>query len=257
MKKISCLLICLSFLSIPSIAQADDIEILIGDLPTMAAADGRGRNLEIIKAVMEKCGHKVSFTIQPFTRHWESYQSGQADAVADVPEGMAMEGAASKVYLHLQNGVSFLKSSGADYNGLEDLAGKKVIAFMGADGILPSLKEQKGSFAQYREVTDQMTQNKTLFGKRIDAVIGDGMLFAEYTHLLQKQSNLRLDPNQPVTFKAIFPPSPYVVVFRNSSHTGDFNRCFDELSENGTIEKINMSWASKYREILGEDYVAN
>ncbi|WP_208988386.1 hypothetical protein [Labrenzia sp. VG12] len=55
-------------------AKADDIKILAGNLPPMFLDGGKGREAEIISAVMEKCGHSVSFEIQPFTRHWETYK---------------------------------------------------------------------------------------------------------------------------------------------------------------------------------------
>ncbi|MTI42705.1 transporter substrate-binding domain-containing protein [Roseibium hamelinense] len=240
-------------LTIP--ASADQITVLAGDLPPMFLADGQGREAEIIKKTLEKCGHEVTFEIQPFTRHWESFKSGAGDAVATVPVGMPVGGAESNVYIRYQNGVSFLTGAGTEYNGLEDLAGKKVIAFKGAGSIIPGLSEHTGSFDDYREVTDQITQSRSLFGGRVDAIIGDGMLFAEYNRQLQGQADLRFDPNQPVTFKAVFESSPYAMVFRDPQHTEDFNRCFSELDADGTIAKINTAWVDKYRDSLGESYL--
>ncbi|WP_208996971.1 ABC transporter substrate-binding protein [Roseibium denhamense] len=181
-------------------AAADEITILAGNLPPMFLEGGDGREAEIITATLEKCGHSATFEIQPFTRHWESFKSGKGDAVSTVPVGMPVDGTASEVYIHYQNGVSFLSDSGAAYEGLEDLAGKKVIGFKGAEAIIPGLADHTGSFADYREVTDQITQSRSLFGGRVDAIIGDGMLFAEYNRQLQGQTDLRFDPNQPVTF---------------------------------------------------------
>lgn len=236
-------------------AQADDIKVLAGNLPPMFLDGGKGREAEIITAVMEKCGHTVSFEIQPFTRHWETYKSGDGDAVATVPQGMPIDGMASDVYIHYQNGVSFLSDSGANYTGLGDLAGKKVIGFKGAESIIPGLADHTGSFADYREVTDQITQSRSLFGGRVDAIIGDGMLFAEYNQQLRGQSDLRFDPNQSVTFKAVFASSPYTMAFRNAAHAEDFNRCFKELDADGTIAGINTAWVDKYRDSLGESYL--
>ena len=255
MKKISLMAFGLltAVASVP--AHADDIKVMAGNLPPMFLEGGKGREAEIITAVMEKCGHTVTFEIQPFTRHWETYKSGEGDAVTTVPQGMPIDGTASDVYIHYQNGVSFLTDAGSSYTGLGDLAGKKVIGFKGAESIIPGLSDHTGSFADYREVTDQITQSRSLFGGRVDAIIGDGMLFAEYNQQLRGQSDLRFDPNQSVTFTAVFDSSPYTMAFRDASHTADFNRCYKELEADGTIAKINTAWVDKYRDSLGDSYL--
>ena len=106
----------------PAVATADEITILAGDLPPMFNADGSGREAEIISTVMERCGHTVSFEIQPFTRHWKTYASGTGDAVATVPVGMPLGGHQSDVYIQYQNGVSFLTDAGNTYGDLAALA---------------------------------------------------------------------------------------------------------------------------------------
>lgn len=236
-------------------ASADEITVMAGDLAPMFLKDGKGREAEIITAALEKCGHTAKFEIQPFTRHWESYNSGKGDAVATVPVGMPIEGTATSEYIRYQNGVSYLTDSNADFGKIEDLKGKKVIGFKGAESIIPGLADHTGSFADYREVTDQITQSRTLFGKRVDAIIGDGMLFAEYNSQLRSQNGLKFDPNQPVTFKAVFDSSPYAMAFRNAGHAADFDRCFKEIEADGTVAAINKTWVDKYRDSLGNSYL--
>jgi len=255
MKKISLTMLGFLVTAVSAPAHADDIKIMAGNLPPMFLDGGKGREAEIITAVMEKCGHTVSFEIQPFTRHWESYKSGEGDAVTTVPQGMPIDGTASDVYIHYQNGVSYLSDAGGNYDGLEDLTGKKVIGFKGAESIIPGLADHTGSFADYREVTDQITQSRSLFGGRVDAIIGDGMLFAEYNQQLRGQGDLRFDPDQPVTFKAVFASSPYTMAFRNAAHAEDFNRCYKELDADGTIAAINTAWVDRYRDSLGQSYL--
>lgn len=239
----------------PFSAVADEITVMAGDLAPMFLKGGKGREAEIITAALEKCGHTVKFKIQPFTRHWESYKAGKGDAVATVPVGMPIDGTATGEYIRYQNGVSFLSDGGADFGKIEDLKGKKVIGFKGAETIIPGLSNHTGAFADYREVTDQITQSRTLFGKRVDAIIGDGMLFAEYNRQLRSQSGLKFDPNQPVTFKAVFDSSPYAMAFRNADHAADFDRCFKEIEADGTVAAINKAWVDKYRDSLGSSYL--
>lgn len=243
---------------LPAMASAEDLTILAGDLPPMFNADGTGREAEVITTVMERCGHSVTFEIQPFTRHWKTYANGKGDGVATVPLGMPLDGHQSEVYIQYQNGVSSLTEASASYADLGALSGQSVIAFMGASEILPGLKDAVPSFKSYKEVADQIGQSRMIFGKRVNAVIGDGMIFAEYNRQLRDQADdLMFDPNQGVTFQAIFAPSDYGMNFRSEALTADFNRCYSEASADGTIDAINKKWADQYRDTLGTQYLGH
>jgi len=240
---------------IPAFAHAEDLTILAGDLPPMFNADGTGREAEVITTVMERCGHSVTFEIQPFTRHWKTYANGKGDGVATVPLGMPLDGVQSDAYIQYQNGVSSLSEAGAGYADLSALSGQSVIAFMGASEIIPGLQDAVPSFKSYKEIADQIGQSRMIFGHRVDAVIGDGMIFAEYNRQLREQADLMFDPNQDVTFQAIFAPSDYGMNFRTEALTEDFNRCYGEAKAYGTLDAINQKWAERYRDTLGTQYL--
>ncbi|WP_270729451.1 substrate-binding periplasmic protein [Shimia sp. Alg240-R146] len=238
-------------------AHAETLKIMAADLPPMVNSDGTGREAEVVSSVMQHCGYDVSFELQPFTRHWASFDSGEGDAVMTVPTGMPMAGTQSKTYVSYQNGVSFLADSGHNIASLADLNGMKIAAFEGASGILPGLSETVDSFASYREMADQETQSKLLLGKRVDGILGDGMLFAAYmTNLRDAGATSGVDANQPVQFRAIFEPSNYAMNFRDAEIAAKFDRCFSELEADGTIAKINTKWVDKYRDTLADDYLS-
>jgi len=256
MRLISSLMLGLTAAVMSSSVQADTIEILAGDLPPMFFEDGTGREAELITGAMERCGHSVRFTIQPFTRHWTSYENGEADAVATVPLGMPLKGTSTSAYIEYQNGVSYLAEGDNSFPTLDALSGHSVIAFKGASEILPGFGDVTSSFSDYREVTDQITQSRMLFGKRVDAIVGDGMLFAEYnSQLVNQKDSLKFDPTQPVSFQALFEPSPYAIVFRDAELAAAFDRCFSEMKEDGTVDQINKAWVDKYRATLGSSYL--
>ncbi len=237
-------------------AQAEHVAVLAGNLPPMFMEGGGGREAEVITAVMEHCGHTVSFLIEPFTRHWASYEAGKGDAVATVPPGMTLPGGQTAVYIRYQNGVSTLAANDIGGAGLDGLAGQRVIAFAGAEQVVPELAGQTGRFGSYREIADQIGQSRMIFGHRVDAVIGDGMIFAEYNRSLREDpSALMFDPNQPVVFRAIFEPSSYVMNFRDPAIAADFDRCFAELDAAGAVGAINRKWAERYRDTLGDQYM--
>ncbi|SMP12956.1 substrate-binding periplasmic protein [Shimia sagamensis] len=238
-------------------AVADTVTILAADLPPMVYSDGSGREAEIVTQVMQHCGHDVNYVVQPFTRHWATYEGGTGDAVMTVPLGMPMDGAQSAPYIAYQNGVSYLASIGSDFGALDDLAGLSIAAFEGASGILPGLSDAQGSFGSYREMADQETQSKLLFGGRVDGILGDGMLFAAYAASLRDAgSSAGVDASQQLEFRAIFEPSNYAMNFRDPDMSVAFDRCFSELEANGTIAAINTKWIDKYRDTLADNYLS-
>lgn len=238
-------------------AIAAEVEVLVGDLPPMVNQDGSGREAEIISATLEHCGHTAKFTIQPFTRHWQSFESGKGDAVATVPVGMPTGGTQTAPYVAYQNGISFLKSSGLQVTALGDLDGTRIVAFEGASNIIPGLSGATGGFKSYREMADQETQSKLLYGKRVDGIVGDGMLFAEFARQLQEAGAASgVDASQPIEFRAIFEPTPYGMSFRDPAIAADFDRCFAELEAEGKIAEINSRWTDKYREALSDNYMS-
>ncbi|WP_282078324.1 transporter substrate-binding domain-containing protein [Epibacterium ulvae] len=240
----------------PIVVQAETLTILAGNLPPMVDAHGKGREAEVITTVLERCGHSVTFKIEPFTRHWKSYAAGEGDGVATVPMGMELPGGQSGAYIQYQNGVSSLSARNDNFAALENLQGHSVIAFMGASQIIPGLADATSEFSKYQEIADQIGQSRMIFAGRVDAVIGDGMIFAEYNAQLQANSeDLRFDPHQDVSFQAIFAPSDYAMNFRSDAITADFNRCYGDAMADGTLDAINKKWVEKYRDTLGAQYL--
>ena len=245
----------LTFLS--SAVAAAEIEVMAGDLPPMIQKDGTGREAEIISTVLGHCGHSVVFTVQPFTRHWQSFEKGSGDAVATVPVGMPTAGTQTQSYISYQNGVSYLTSSGHEASALSDLSGWNIVAFEGASNIIPGLGGSTSEFKSYREMADQKTQSKLLYGKRVDGILGDGMLFAEFARQLQEAgAGSGVDASQSIEFRAIFDPSPYAMSFRDPALAADFDRRFAELEAAGTIAEINTKWTDKYRDALEGNYMS-
>lgn len=238
---------------------ADQLVIVAPELPPMFHPDGTGRDALIIRETLGACGHSVRFRIVPMGRHWGDYGTGAADGVAVVPPGMRLPGWESDVYARYQNGASVLASSGLKVGSLADLVGKRVVTFAGGTEILPGLREIADRFADLRERADQMVHSNLLFAGRVDAVLGDGLIFAEYNRQLRDRSaagqHLPFDPAQSVVFTAIFPPSPYTMVFRNERLRDDFNRCLAVLSVTGRIDDIARAAVEPYRDTVGNRYL--
>lgn len=239
--------------------RAGQVVVVAPELPPMFHADGTGRDALIIREALGACGHGVRFRIVPMGRHWNDYGTGAADAVAVVPPGMRLPGWESDVYAHYQNGASVLKSSGLAVGTLADLTGRRVVTFAGGTDILPGLREFADRLADLRERADQMVHSNLLFAGRVDAVLGDGLIFAEYNRQLRERVKagqpLPFDPGQAVVFTAIFPPTPYTVVFRDERLRDDFNRCLGVLTVTGRIDDIARAAVEPYRDTVGNRYL--
>ena len=233
-------------------AHAQDLTIKMGELPPHIDSDGSGREAELIRSVAEACGWTVSFEVEPFTRHWRSFQDGAGDAVGTVPVGMDLGGTATDAYVEYRNGVTVLDQSGLAPSSLDDLSGLSVVTFAGAEGILPGLPEAKSTFSDYREVADQLTHSRMLFGERVDAVLGEGMIVAEYNHRLASDADSVVDATQPATFTPIFEATPYTMVFRDAELAAAFDTCLEQASDQ--VDTINADYVARYRDVIGDAY---
>lgn len=240
-------------------AGAAEIRVVGPLLPPMLTENGTGREADLIGQSLKRCGHAVRFVVQPFTRHWRSYQDEPVfDAVATVPAGLDLPGYRSVAYIQYQNGVSSLRGQGLKAADLAGLAGKSVITFADARKILPGLEAAIPTFASYTEQSNQIIHSRLMFAGRVDAVLGDGMIFAEYNAQLRKQNAVQplgFDLSQPVAFRAIFAATPYSLMFRNQELRDDFNRCFAALEADGGIAAINRSYVERHRDVLGDQYL--
>lgn len=245
-------------------AGARTVTILAPELPPMMTADGKGHEAAIIRETLEACGHTAAFRVVPFGRHWIDYRDsaqtgGPVDAVTTVPQAMDLPGERSVPYIRYQNGASVLKGSGLSVSSLADLAGKRVVTFAGALDVLPGLREAVPGFADFRERSDQLVHSNLLFAGRVDAVLADGLIFAEYNRLLLAKAEaggaLPFNPRQEVVFTAIFPPTPYTMMFRDAGLRDAFDRCFSELEKKGRIEAINRAAVEPYRATVRNQYL--
>jgi len=233
-------------------ATARTVTILLGNVPPNVDRNGHGREIEIISRIADACGWTPIFRIEPYGRHWRSFQDGAGDAVGTVPPGLDLGGTHTASYITYRNGVSVLASRGIHPTSLDDLADLSIVAFMGAHTAIPGLTEAKEHFFSYQEIADQMIHSRLLFAGRVDAVLGEGMIVAEYNHRLAKTDRDRFDTTQPVIFTPIFAPTHHEMVFRDPALAEAFNGCLDAVSDD--LPAITAQYANRYRDVIGDAY---
>ncbi|WP_051548116.1 transporter substrate-binding domain-containing protein [Sneathiella glossodoripedis] len=118
-----------------------------------------------------------------------------------------------------------LKEKGLNISSIADLGNHKVVAFAKASIFLGDefAKMAEGN-KNYREVADQVTQNKLLMTGRTEAVVGDIRIFKYYNKQIEGQVELK-----EVTFHQVFEPTNYHVAFKDASLRDDFNAGLKEI----------------------------
>jgi hypothetical protein len=239
----------------PLAPQAAELVISAPVLPPHVTDDGDGREAAIVRETLQQCGHEVTFETRFFGAHWKRYrQSDRMDAVTTVPPGMNLPGHTTDTYVRYQNGVSVLAKSGHDISELSDLRGLDIVTFENGLSIL-GIADKRDMFGSVREVADQEVHSRLLFGGRVDAVLSDGLIFAAHNRSLHEQGVEAYDVTQDVRFRAVVPPSKYVMAFRDKALRDDFDRCFDELKASGRVAEINETYIDRFRDTVGKQYL--
>jgi hypothetical protein len=167
---------------------------------------------------------------------------------------MAIAGHDSVAYVGFQNGASVIADGRTRIEGRGDLAGKSAVTFMGGVDIL-GLRDVP--FQRITEQADQEIHSNLLFLHRVDVILADGLMVAEYSRRLRARPERPqgLDPTQPVQFRAIFPGTPYHMVFRRQAMQQRFDRCYADLDAAGRIADINRRYVERYRDTVGNQYL--
>jgi polar amino acid transport system substrate-binding protein len=240
-------------------AEAKELRMIAPIIPPHFDKDGTGRIGDVVRSVLERCGHSVKFTMVPFGRHWKDYADNESfDGLATAEADQVFPGYTTKPFMHLQDGATVAANSGlGGITSIEQLRGKRIVAFPDADKILGigNVVPQFKSFSMHADKVDQI---RPLFAGRADAILADGMITAHFIQIIRERGlagkEPEFDPSQGVTFRKIFAIGPQRLFFREEAIARDFDRCFHELVTSGEIERLTKPYLDRYRDILGDQY---
>lgn len=230
---------------------AKSITISSPYLPENVEQNGiEGREIKIISAVINCMGYEAKIEVSPYLRHLKIFKENtRFDAVSTVPVGHNLKAHKTNAHVYYHNGGIVRTDSKMELNSKEDMKSKHVIAFRGANELLPGLKEIIPSFKSYKETTEQYNHNRMLMRKRVDVVLSDGLIFMAHQRRLFPK---KIDH---VVFKPLFKPIPFFMAFRKSELKDSFNKCYKQLKAENVIKKINQSFINKYKKSLENGYL--
>jgi len=202
-----------------------------------------GLEYDIVEQALGAAGYKMVAQSFPPARALALTRAGQLDGMLTVTEGIGGNGYFSDTYIWYQNVAVTLASRRIELNKISDLMPYSVAAFQNASMILgEEFHALVQSHSEYREHSQQITQNRLLFTGRVDVVIGDRYIFRYLSQQLEEPINI----TQQVTFHPIFLPSPRKAVFLDKKVRDDFNAGLKAIRQNGAYSAI----LKKYRVLM-------
>lgn len=240
-------------------AASDSIRMVAPLIPPHFQEDGSGRIADVVSSALSDCGHQVEFVLVPFGRHWEDYRSDESlDGLATAEADQVFPGTTTQPFMHLQDGATVAAHS--ELSGItsaQQLAGKRVVAFPGADGIL-GIKDLVPGFESFAMRANRFDQLRPLLAGRADSILADGLITAHFIGVLRQRAEQGeeqgLDVAEKVQFHKIFNPGPQRLYFRRAELAADFDRCFAALKESGKATQLAQPYVEKYRDIVGDQY---
>jgi polar amino acid transport system substrate-binding protein len=240
-------------------AEAREVHMIAPEIPPHFDKSGEGRIADVVRAGLEKCGHRVRFTVVPFGRHWKDYVDDMSfDGLATAEADQTFPGHSTKPFMHLQDGATVRGGGGLEaIASIDQLTGMRVVAFPAADKIL-GIEVQVPQFKSFAMRADRFDQLRPLFADRADAVLADGLITAYFIVALRERARAGLEPNinptNRVVFRKIFAGGPQRLYFRDAAIASDFDRCVGELRTSGELVRIAKPYVDRFRDILGDQY---
>jgi polar amino acid transport system substrate-binding protein len=203
--------------------------------PYIMESGRNGIEYEIAEQALAASGYRMQPLQFPPTRALALLRAGQLDMLLSVDEGIGGGNFFSDTYLLYQNVAMTLTSRHIMLRHVEDLLRYSVAGFQNANTILgEDFRHVTATHTDYREYPQQITQDKLLFSGRVDVVVGDRLIFRYFSSRMETT----IDGRQPVTYHAIFPPSPRKAAFRNAALRDRFNAGLKTIRQNGTYDAI-------------------
>ncbi len=224
-----------------SFANAAEVKLAQGILPPYGIKESKsGIEVDIIKAALAKKGHTLTVRFVPFGRMGKEFEGGKVTAATPLTPGSGIKAEYSDSHISYQNVATTLTEKGQKIGSIADLGNYKVVAFVKADVYLgEEFAKMAKANKNYREVGDQITQNKLLMKGRTDAVVGDIRIFKYYNKQISSQVKLK-----DVTYHEIFSPTVYHVAFKDAAVRDDFNAGLKEIKASGEYDKIIANYVS-------------
>jgi len=199
-----------------------------------------GFEVDIVREALGLKGYEVKFILQPLKRTKLSFNEKKVAGVLTIKENYPqVEGTfLSDDYITYHNFAVTLARENRIINSINDLAGKKIIAFQQAQFALgKQFQTMANQNPNYKEMASQERQIGMFFYKRTEVIITDDRIFKYYKIRLKN-----IPTEQAVTFHDLFEESSFKIAFWKQNIRDAFNQGLKNIRSSGRYNNIIKSY---------------
>lgn len=204
----------------------------------------KGFEIDIVREALGLKGIEVRFIQQPLKRSKLSFKEKKVDGVLTIKKHYPQVKGAflSDDYITYHNFAVTLADQKIQIDAINDLAGKKIIAFQQAGFALgKEFEVMANQNPDYREMANQEQQIGMFFYKRTDVVVLDHRIFKYYRMKLKN-----IPAEQAVVFHDIFQASSYKIAFQKKDARDAFNQGLKSIRASGRYDDIIKSYVGDH-----------
>lgn len=243
-KQTYCVFVLIVTLNLGFVANADTINVAAGWArpPYINPIDHTGFELDIIRQVLSKMGHKTKVVYVPHHNTIQMLKAGQVHMALTLNEGIGIHSSLlSAPYIDYQNVVLSLKGRGFKINELRDLSMLRVIGFQSAKDVLGDEYAviMKGNNL-YFEMADQEKQVELLLQGSVDAIVVDLNVFDYLSKKLTGKSQF-----EKIKVHPFFDINSYRVGFSDKIMKNAFDVQLKNYLVSDTYKKLKTQYGIK------------
>ena len=230
-------------LALSTAVQAAEVKMVFGQslAPFANERDGKGIEIEIIRAALAASGHTLKISFVPQARVPVAWAAREVDAAATVTPDSGINAAYSEVYIQYEDVVVAERGRFRPGLTVAELGGLRVVGFQNAARYLgPGFAAMARNNKHYREQADQMSQVRMLFGGQADVIVTERTIF-QYQLSQLATSHFR-ERAFPVDIFHLFDKIPYRIAFRDSAVRDDFNKGLAAIKKSGQLANITARY---------------
>lgn len=204
-------------------ANAKTLEVVVGlAKPPYVLSDGNsGFEIELIRHILRKAGHKANFVLVPFGRTVSMLSRNDVDAIMTVNKSTIPDvKLLTEAYIYYRNVAISRAEDNLEINDIYDLSNYTVSSFQNAHKILgPEFASAMQNSPLYVQNARQEVQPDLLIKGKVNFVVMDENIFNHYV-----SANTTSKQKSAFDYHRIFPKSYYQLAIKDEAIRKAFNR---------------------------------
>ncbi len=228
-----CLLLLLLLLNMPLLQAQPQLRIGLHLSAPWSFYNEQGKpdgiEYQLVSRIFSRAGYQVEYEMHSYSRLLKQFADQKLDCASPVAVNVA--GASySQPYLPFKDVAVSLAGHNIALTSLQELAGKRVVAYQQARQVLGAEFRQAVDLASYVEMAERERQLELLFSNRVDVVVGEQRVLLHLAAQLAPQYKLRVHE--------LFVEQAYPAACWQPELTAVFDQGLQQMAQNGELEHL-------------------